>query len=266
MTLSRLAHTTRNGGRLFAVLSLDTLRAATPEQLPALQTLGIHSIGDLLDYPPIHDAQLLVALADGVIGHDTQLTTLVVAAARNTPHVDLARLPIDQLARLTAAHATIWRRDLGVVTVEQLARFGPFIQAQRFLAQDVFEEEPSAPQELIPLAVGSVSNISRYSSFVSRERFRFRRDAIGAARRSGAAECARSAPADAVSDRAAADGTARFHGALPRRTSWYRFSAIFRDVVSLMIWEAVTGTVRQAFGARQSLTTAVAAGAALGAS
>ncbi|HET7714262.1 MAG TPA: hypothetical protein VFK86_01415, partial [Bauldia sp.] len=131
-------------------------------------SLGIRSLADLLHYTPIHDARLLRALASGEIAQDFDVLPYIRLAPGATPprQDELDRLPVEQLARLDQAHAAVWRDRLGVPTVSLLAEFRPFIEAQSFLDDDPFDEAPSAPQDLIPQATGSISNISRYTAFV----------------------------------------------------------------------------------------------------
>lgn len=170
MPLTRLTQTTRSGRPLFAVPSLEALQSLAPATLAVLAAdLGIRSLSDLLHYSPFHDARLLLALASGEVAHDFEFLPLLqpLASGSVPPRRDeLGRLPVDRLARLTAAQAAAWKDKLGVPTVEALARFPAFVEAQAFLDNDPFDEAPSAPRELIPQAIGSISNIARYTSFV----------------------------------------------------------------------------------------------------
>lgn len=169
MPLTRLTHTTRSGRPLFAVPSLASLQSLAPASLAVLtDDLGIRTLSDLLHYAPIHDAQLLTALSNGEIAHDFDFLPLLqpLSPGATLRRDELGLLPVASLRKLAAAHADAWKDKLQIATVGALARFAPFEEAQAFLDDDPFREAPSAPRELIPQAIGSVSNVARFTSFV----------------------------------------------------------------------------------------------------
>src|SRR5690606_17296348 len=65
------------------------------------------------------------------------------------------------------ATAALLAAEFGVETVDQLARFAPYREAETLVGQvaEWFHEEPSAPDDLVPRAVGNVVSVTRYSSF-----------------------------------------------------------------------------------------------------
>jgi len=55
-----------------------------------------------------------------------------------------------------------------VQTIEQLAVFPPFVEAESclFSSDYTFREPPSAPPALVPRILGAVSSVIRYSSVI----------------------------------------------------------------------------------------------------
>lgn len=174
MATSLLAHRGADGAQLYAVLSLSAIRSLKPSQVEALRRIGIQRVSDLLHFTPVHNARLIVAAARGQIAHDLSLADMLDSPARSTPLQDMPKLPIEQLTGIGEAVARIFKEHFEVRTIADLADFSPFVEAQRFLtpAADVFREPASAPDELIPKAIGSVASTVNYSSFVREQHLR----------------------------------------------------------------------------------------------
>ncbi len=169
MTTPLLTHKATDGTALHAVVSLSAIRSLSATQIDALHSIEIDLVSQLLHYTPIHNAQLLIAAARGQIAHDLDLSTILdqSESATPTPLSDLPNADLSILKDVSEKAAKVFVEYFQVRTIEHLASFPPFVEAQRFLlpADDVFREPASAPEELIPKAIGSVESTVNYSIF-----------------------------------------------------------------------------------------------------
>lgn len=156
------------------VLSLHSVDGLSAEQQDALRRLGISRVSELLRFRPVHDAQLVVAVALGRIVHDVELTPLLDAPHHATPRPELPALPVDALAVVDDATARELGDHFGIRTIGALARFDAFAAAQRVVAEraGAFHEPASAPPELMPSLVGAVQNTINFSTFVREKTLR----------------------------------------------------------------------------------------------
>ena len=174
MGRSSLHHAKANGTSLFAILSLNVLQSLDEEKAQSLRAIGIHSIGDLLHYKPLHISQLLMAVHTGEIGHDILLDNYLDTAYVNKKPSELADLPIVAIEGIGGSTKMVFNESFGITTIRELSLFPPFIEAQNYLSPDpeVFNEPASAPEDLMPKILGNTSSIARYSSFVMDEEIR----------------------------------------------------------------------------------------------
>jgi hypothetical protein len=158
------------------VFSLSTLKSLTTSQIEGLKKIGIERITDLLNYQPIHDARLLVALSLGQIAHDYDKSKLLDERFAATSVRDIPKLDIEAINGIGGPTAQILSQQFQVKTVEQLASFAPFVQARNLMTSvaNAFNEEPSAPEELLPQMVGAVASVTNYSSFIKEQTLRLR--------------------------------------------------------------------------------------------
>lgn len=156
------------------VLSLNALSGLTSAQQESLRRLGINRLTDLLHFQPIHDAQLIVALSLGRIVHDFEISPLVDAEHRGKSAADLLKLPVEALSGVGEVTGRELRAHFAVQTVDDLAKFEPFVRAEQLAAERAraFSEPPSAPPELMPEMIGSIANTINYSSFVNEKTLR----------------------------------------------------------------------------------------------
>jgi hypothetical protein len=168
MSTSFISHKSRDGSRAFAVLSLNVLHSITPEQVNALHQIGIHSLSDLLHYDPIHRARLVEAVAKHRIAHDFDLTTVVRNTTADRSPEALLRESTEVIDGIGDGTAVLLQDKFGVATVEELANFSAFVEAEVLLHHQAesFSEPASAPDELIPLQIGAVASTHRFNSFV----------------------------------------------------------------------------------------------------
>ena len=152
-----------------SIFSLKSIK--TVEEIQALQSLGIHSIRDLAEYTPCRYAEILVGFIENGNVDDLNLKEYLDDA-----YVDDLE---DKKTILTASVLYIqgigetWKEILESVfevkTIEELARFNPFVEAKAFInnqIKDTFYEKPSAPDELIPKIIGSTHTKVRYSNYI----------------------------------------------------------------------------------------------------
>ncbi|MCU0489552.1 MAG: hypothetical protein MUE67_11455, partial [Anaerolineales bacterium] len=126
-------------------------------------------------FKPVHDARLVDLAARGQVAHDLSLADLLSPAGASLAVSRLGEAPTTSLASVSQAASDLLAREFGVQTVAQLAQFGPFLEAQRFLVSrgDVFREPVSAPEELMPQMIGSVESKAAYTTFVKENTLRF---------------------------------------------------------------------------------------------
>lgn len=168
MTISFSDRCVADSSDLYSIASLSAIRSLSDAQVNALASLGIHRVSDLLHYRPIHDARLITAVARG-IAPEMSLADLVADVYQSRETRELLAQKISALTHVNSAAAKVFKDSFGILTIEQLASFGPFEEAQKLLASSIekeFQEEPSAPAELLPRLVGAVQSTATYSSFV----------------------------------------------------------------------------------------------------
>jgi hypothetical protein len=79
------------------VFSLSTLKSLNPSQIEALREIRLDKVSDLLNYQPIHDARLLIAISSGQIAHDYDRSNILDAQFISTPAPDLPGLQISAI-------------------------------------------------------------------------------------------------------------------------------------------------------------------------
>jgi hypothetical protein len=176
MTTSLVSHHATDGSNLFAIVSISAIKSLSASQVQALSALEIRRVSDLLHYKPIHDSILIVAAAKGQIAHDTSLTDLVDSSFTGLSPADLITQNVGALKSIDDAAAGVFQSAFEITTIEQLADFVAFKEAQQFLTpgEDVFREASSAPGELMPKMVGAVQSTATYSSFVREKSLRLK--------------------------------------------------------------------------------------------
>lgn len=137
--------------------------------------MRVQRISDLLHFRPVLDAKLIVATVAGEIGHETSLLDLFDDGYVPPAGLRLLRESTQVLRTVGRGSSEILRDLFGVRTIEQLAQFAPFLEAQRYLQSrhDDFREASSAPAELMPAMVGGVASSTMFSSFVRERSLRF---------------------------------------------------------------------------------------------
>jgi len=171
MPISSLHHAKSNGTSLFAVLSLNILQSLDEDKIQKLADLNIYSIGDLLHYKPILHSQILMAISNREIGHDIELEQYLSNTFVNTPLSQIPDLKVSSIINVSSTDENILNTAFNVITVRDLAKFQPFIEAQMYLNddQEVFNEPASAPEDLMPKIIGSTSTIARFNNFIKDE-------------------------------------------------------------------------------------------------
>lgn len=168
MAKSSLAHAKSSGSTLYAVLSLNVLQSLDHDKIIALNEIGIFSLGDLLHFKPIIYAQILVSVSNRDIGHDISVERYLDNSYLSTLQSDIPNLPIVAIEGLGASMEAKFNTTFGVTVINELALFEPFLEAQQYLLPDkeVFNERPSAPEDLLPKILGSVHSIARFNSYI----------------------------------------------------------------------------------------------------
>ena len=81
----------------------------------------------------IHDARLIVDAANRRIAHTFSIADLVNDESKKLTLLELTKSPPTVLKTMTESHAKVLRETFHISTVESLADFKPFKEAQQFL-------------------------------------------------------------------------------------------------------------------------------------
>jgi hypothetical protein len=171
MAKSSLSHANSGGSTLYAVLSLNVLKSLDDPKIAALHSIGILSIGDLLHFKPIIYSQILMAISNREIGHDVSVVRYLDNTYANKKNDEIPNLPIIAIRGVGANIEEKLNEAFLITTIKELALFPPFIEAQQYLLpdKDVFNERPSAPEDLMPKILGNVASVARYNSYIKSE-------------------------------------------------------------------------------------------------
>jgi len=155
--------------------SVSCLKELTEAQIQALQSMGITRISDLLHFDPINNAKMLMSLVKDEIVIDLNKANILDDAFKDTPLSRISSLPIKALKGIGDPFAKIFKESFSIITIEQLAVFKPYSDAENIILKhsNEFSEPSSAPEALIPKIVGSVASQYSYSNFIKEKRLRF---------------------------------------------------------------------------------------------
>jgi len=131
-----------------------------------LAQMNLITFRDLVDYPPLVGARMLMAQRrSDLAGIDLKKFLVEEFVARDP--LQAAGWPLEALRGIDGARATLLSQ-IGVNTVADLAALGEEADAAIAAASpdNGFSERPSAPAALIPGIIGSVASSVRYTSFV----------------------------------------------------------------------------------------------------
>lgn len=155
--------------------SITCLKELTEKQIKALKTLGIMRLSDLLNYDPIKNAKMILMLARDEITIDLHKANIIDVFNADIPINQLPTMPVKTLKGIGDTYSKIFNDEFGIFTIEQLAAFKPFEDAEKIVLKysNEFSEPASAPEALIPKIVGSVASQYSYTNFIKEKRLRF---------------------------------------------------------------------------------------------
>ncbi len=131
-----------------------------------LAHLGFRNLRDLLDYEPVLSARTLDAVSRGLIPR-SQLAGLVKEEFVQKDAAEALSWPVTALHHVGNAEARVFA-SLGVTTIADLAVLAKEADEAILAAMtdNGFRERPSAPAQLLPSIIGSVSSSVRLTTFV----------------------------------------------------------------------------------------------------
>ncbi|MDO6763863.1 hypothetical protein [Agarivorans sp. 1_MG-2023] len=155
------------------LVTLESLPGISQGDIAALRQIDIFSVSDLLHFKPVHYAQILKAYSQGLINHHIERAAYLKDEFAAVEVAAVGYLPPNSLRELSARSAQILESFFGIVSINELAEFGLYHAAQRYLTQPEqgFDEAPSAPDELMPGMIGSTHSSVRFSSYVKGQRY-----------------------------------------------------------------------------------------------
>ncbi len=142
---------------------------ASTETLLVLERMGIISVRDMATYLPCSHSELLVGFFESGMLDDLDCNLYFDEPLTETEKENLPDISIAQLTTLSDEHASLLAEHFTIETLAQLAKFDLYLEAQKLIAKqanEVFKENPSAPDELLPNMVGSTYSAFRYSNYV----------------------------------------------------------------------------------------------------
>lgn len=168
MALSSIRHAKKDGTTMYSVLSLNILQSLDSHKIDILESIGIKTIADLLNYKYIYQSQILINYAKGLISHDFDFTIYLDNGLQSTPKSDIPNLTLSALKGIGPSLETTWNNEFNIKTLLELSEFAPFIEAKQYLIPDdeVFNEPASAPEDLMPKILGGIHSSVRFSSYV----------------------------------------------------------------------------------------------------
>jgi hypothetical protein len=151
--------------------SLATLQSLDAQKLALLRKLGITNLGDLLAYPPLRYAQFVMAAKNGLLRTE-EIAAYLDDAAHDLEIDEVLAAPVTTLQGVGNATAKILSQ-LGLETVDDLASYPPFLQAEEIITGAVTEEsDPHAPACVLPTCKKFTRNSKSFVSFFKQEEIR----------------------------------------------------------------------------------------------
>lgn len=146
------------------------------EKIQALNSLGVYTVRDMAEYDGCRHAEFVLACFRQGNVESAGLENYIEAEALTDDNLDaLDELEIVHLLAVSEADAEQMDSAFGVQTLEQLAEFPPYKEAQEIILTAVrgeFYEKPSAPAALIPKLIGSTHTQARFSNYVKEKEYR----------------------------------------------------------------------------------------------
>ncbi len=150
---------------------LATLRSMDPDHPPVLEELGIHTIGDLLAFPPWRRARYVMAARDRLLRKE-EILHAIDDSVHDRSIEQLADASVEVLRGVGRQTAALLVR-MGMGTVRTLAAHPLFAEAEALIAPHVDgDTDPSAPGCVIPRCRNFSRNSKKYVSFFRQEEVR----------------------------------------------------------------------------------------------
>ena len=150
--------------------SIATLsEIASTDVLVALESISILSLRDMAEYQSCRHAELLVGFHQHGTLDDLDLAHYFNQTLSDDDIANLPNLSIGLLKSLPETHADILNSHFLLNTLSELAEFDLYLEARKIIAEQaaqVFQEKPSAPNELLPNMIGSTYSAFRYSNYI----------------------------------------------------------------------------------------------------
>jgi hypothetical protein len=155
--------------------SITCLNQLTSKQLNALKNIGISRLSDLLNYRPIINAKMLMALVTGQIIFDLDKSDLLTSRFAAHDVREISKLPLSALKGMSNNDEKVFSDEFRIRSIEELAKFKPFTEAERIVYKfaNEFSEPSSAPDELMPVILGNVESSANFSSFIKDRTIKF---------------------------------------------------------------------------------------------
>lgn len=151
--------------------SLRTLTSINDEQVDLLRKLGITNLGDLIAYQPFRYARFVRAAKDQLLRKDEVLAYLDESVRKKDLAAILDLAP-DALKDVGLESAAVLK-ELGMVTVADVARFAAFAEAEEIVTRSVSDDsDPFAPACVLPTCKKFTRNSKSYVSFFKQEEIR----------------------------------------------------------------------------------------------
>jgi len=150
--------------------TLDSLKSLNSDrvQIDALRHLSIRTISDLASYKLFRNAEILVDFEQRNKLHELDLSNYLDSEFASNSKLDIANLSIESILNIGPEIRDHLFQHFNISTLSDAKLFEPYVEATKIIngSRNDFYERPSAPPELIPEPIGSISSNTRYSSFI----------------------------------------------------------------------------------------------------
>jgi hypothetical protein len=151
--------------------TLATLESLSDDNILNLRKLGISNLGDLLAYQPFRQARFVRAAKDRLLTKDV-IAPYLDDTVQPQDLTTILNSPPDALKGVDGA-AAVTLLKLGISTIEGLARYAPFNEAEEIVTRAVSDNsDPFAPPCVLPTCRKFTRSSKSYVSFFKQEEIR----------------------------------------------------------------------------------------------
>lgn len=152
-------------------ITLYNLKSLNRESIEILKRLGVANLHDLLAHPAFRNARQVRAARDKILRKE-EVMMFVIDSFQNEKLDKILESPADSLKSVSAKAAELFHR-LGIKTVDDLANYAPFAEAEEMISNTINDEtDPYAPSCVLPKCKKFSRNSKSFISFFKQKEIR----------------------------------------------------------------------------------------------